>query len=912
MKNKTSILIFSLAILFFSVSNISAGPISGVDVISVVPPVAAPGSTVAVTFRYDVPSYTKTFLMIAFSNVSNTQDCNSGATTGQYFVTYENNQNGPPVSGYTKGYDTNDNGSGGSTVAFTWTYNLTVPSTLSEGMSYFIIVGAKDYSIDCGGDWTSRVLGSTYDYISFSTPPPMTGGVISKTVEATTARPGDYVLHTIDYNFANANSCQITDAVPANCTLISQSLGGTSGGTAAGSGLTWNIGNTASRIIDKVWYVVQINSGTPPGTVISDIASWSLIDPGTLGTVTGSSADAPVMIGPDFSFTKSENVTDAAIGDTVTYTYDFNAGGLAFWSIDNFDSTLAGFHTVGPGPGFTNGGGYVASVAQAGPDPGYYPHLLRDTPTNFCFGDIQGDVYIESGVNNDALIAFRDNNLSGAPGCAYGVGISTDGPDGDNNHRLWIQKYCTGIPGGAFGFGVPSPAINVATWYTIKIHVTDPGNGVRVQAKVWVRGTAEPGAYTLDATDVTAPIPDCGYVGFQAHRTNGNRYDNLKIDKTTMSYPVLYDTLPTELTYIGGTAADITHSGPTNPGGAGTPVLWKIFTAFTDVVYHMELWAVVNYCGTLLNKATLDTVEAPPTDSNTVSMNVTVCPQTATFTETFTYTPTKTASPTSTFTSTATPSATPSGTPTATQTATPTYTATPTATPITTLVLTKSVSPLTAGPGDTVSYNIHIESSNVAAAGVNIWDTLPNKHLFSSISPGGTPPDAAGVMRWTIPSLPTGAPGVDVWFIAYMNNNLNSGETYQNTAYASSAGSLGSFASNMTNLISNVPVLDLKPVTNYPNPFAGDTTILFTLTVQADCSLKVYTISGELIRTIPWAVFKTLLVGQADTRGGENRVRWDGLNDAGNKAATGIYFYRIDAKRNSEKKFCISKLAVLR
>ncbi len=79
---------------------------------------------------------------------------------------------------------------------------------------------------------------------------------------------------------------------------------------------------------------------------------------------------------------------------------------------------------------------------------------------------------------------------------------------------------------------------------------------------------------------------------------------------------------------------------------------------------------------------------------------------------------------------------------------------------------------------------------------------------------------------------------------------------------------------------------------NYPNPFNPATTIRFTLPAKDFASLKIYDVSGRLVRTL---VERTL---EPDNY----TLRWDGTNENGRPAASGIYFYRLRAGKNTATK----------
>ncbi|MBN2413463.1 glycoside hydrolase family 9 protein [candidate division KSB1 bacterium] len=72
---------------------------------------------------------------------------------------------------------------------------------------------------------------------------------------------------------------------------------------------------------------------------------------------------------------------------------------------------------------------------------------------------------------------------------------------------------------------------------------------------------------------------------------------------------------------------------------------------------------------------------------------------------------------------------------------------------------------------------------------------------------------------------------------------------------------------------------------NFPNPFNPTTFIRFELFSQSRVTLSVYNIRGEMIRTL---TDKTLAAGF-------HNVLWDGLDEIGHTAASGLYFYRLRA-----------------
>ncbi len=72
----------------------------------------------------------------------------------------------------------------------------------------------------------------------------------------------------------------------------------------------------------------------------------------------------------------------------------------------------------------------------------------------------------------------------------------------------------------------------------------------------------------------------------------------------------------------------------------------------------------------------------------------------------------------------------------------------------------------------------------------------------------------------------------------------------------------------------------------YPNPAQGPARFTFVLTRAAFVSVKIYTISGRLVRRLP----------ARPCSFGYNQIEWDGLDEQGAPLANGIYLYKLDAR----------------
>lgn len=76
-----------------------------------------------------------------------------------------------------------------------------------------------------------------------------------------------------------------------------------------------------------------------------------------------------------------------------------------------------------------------------------------------------------------------------------------------------------------------------------------------------------------------------------------------------------------------------------------------------------------------------------------------------------------------------------------------------------------------------------------------------------------------------------------------------------------------------------------KLLGNYPNPFNPETTIRFSLEAPSEVQIEIYNVKG--LRVIR-------LIDERLEAGHHNRV-WNGVNEAGKRQASGIYFYKFSA-----------------
>ena len=87
-----------------------------------------------------------------------------------------------------------------------------------------------------------------------------------------------------------------------------------------------------------------------------------------------------------------------------------------------------------------------------------------------------------------------------------------------------------------------------------------------------------------------------------------------------------------------------------------------------------------------------------------------------------------------------------------------------------------------------------------------------------------------------------------------------------------------------------------------PNPFNPSTTIEFSLAEESRVNLRVFDCAGRVIRTLADTEFEA----------GPHAAVWDGTTDAGRRAASGVYFVRIETAGRTGAFRATRKLVLLK
>ncbi|MES2201080.1 MAG: FlgD immunoglobulin-like domain containing protein [candidate division FCPU426 bacterium] len=320
----------------------------------------------------------------------------------------------------------------------------------------------------------------------------------------------------------------------------------------------------------------------------------------------------------------------------------------------------------------------------------------------------------------------------------------------------------------------------------------------------------------------------------------------------TNAYPTANPSSPEPS--VTGTAGTVLHWGATYdipPGQTG----WLGFKLdfLAGGIYHNDAWGLLGDCQI---DSTLDPNDDSPYPYDQEVFTPTDTPtytNTPTSTMTFTDSPTPSATPTNSDT----PTYTPTSTPTPTYTMTFTDSPTPTHTPTSTDSPTPTDSPtLTETPTDTPTYTSTFTDS-----------PTPTDSPTSTVTPTWTP-----TFTWsaTKTSTPTISP--------------TQSRTPTRTATP------------------QVLLLHLYPAS--PNPFGyNGCYITYWVQVDATVKIKVYDVSGELVKTLE----------DHEAKAGNNNQFWNGRNDSGINVASGTYIYKVEAtSKRQEFQYDWGKVAAAR
>jgi hypothetical protein len=125
------------------------------------------------------------------------------------------------------------------------------------------------------------------------------------------------------------------------------------------------------------------------------------------------------------------------------------------------------------------------------------------------------------------------------------------------------------------------------------------------------------------------------------------------------------------------------------------------------------------------------------------------------------------------------------------------------------------------------------------------------------------------------------------WVFDAWSDGLTGSENPDTLIMTSDTTVTATFEQSPTGVDDEIPVRTTV-MQNRPNPFNPTTTIDYALATGGPVSLRVYDVTGRLVRTLV----------DGEKQPGVYAAVWDGRNDHGQPVATGVYFYRLRAGQN--------------
>ena len=207
-----------------------------------------------------------------------------------------------------------------------------------------------------------------------------------------------------------------------------------------------------------------------------------------------------------------------------------------------------------------------------------------------------------------------------------------------------------------------------------------------------------------------------------------------------------------------------------------------------------------------------------------------------------------------------------------------------------------SMPKLTATVGDRLHVPLAVDdATGLFAGGISLKydskvlkavDVLPTSKLNGSYWRANF--DKQGEVRFAFASVQPTLGGGNLFTIEF--------EVFENTDGRVSPLTLESVqlseSLNVTKINGSVTILpqNTSLLQNYPNPFNPDTWLPFKLARNAPVTINIYDAKGQIIRTISLG---NKLAGVYTTK--EHAAYWDGRSSYGEKVASGVYYYTLEA-----------------
>jgi len=180
------------------------------------------------------------------------------------------------------------------------------------------------------------------------------------------------------------------------------------------------------------------------------------------------------------------------------------------------------------------------------------------------------------------------------------------------------------------------------------------------------------------------------------------------------------------------------------------------------------------------------------------------------------------------------------------------------------------------------------------APGTSVRSSVPTGYSYKTGTSMASP-HVAGVIALLMEAFPW-ATGTEIK-LALIATGTDLGQSGEDNTYGNgliNAGAAYDFLSNATDVRDQMAAQRDGGVSlsqNRPNPFHPSTSIRYDLPVPSSVSLKVYNARGQVVAVV---------VDGRTEGAGTHTASWNGRTTAGTRAASGMYFFRLEARPHDD------------
>ncbi|UDY35193.1 PKD domain-containing protein [Dermatobacter hominis] len=256
-------------------------------------------------------------------------------------------------------------------------------------------------------------------------------------------------------------------------------------------------------------------SSDPDGTIVS--YAWNFGD-GTTGT--GPTVDHPYAAAGPYTVTLTVTDDDGATGTTSQTVTATDPPAPTLYAADAFGRTVAsGLGNADLGGAWSTTGGTAANYSVSGGVGRLSATAAGASRTAFLAGVSQTNTVVDTSISLSNAASGSGTYVS-----VMGRRVGTN-----NDYRVKLRFNANGtvtailgrtLAGAETNLAVVNtlPGINYVPGQVLRVKLQTTGTGTTaLAAKVWVAGTPEPAAWTLQATDTSAALQTAGSVGVQLY-----------------------------------------------------------------------------------------------------------------------------------------------------------------------------------------------------------------------------------------------------------------------------------------------------------------------------------------------------------------------------------------------------------